>query len=289
MNQRKLYLLGRKKLEENKIADVNLKSKRLLEFVLQQNRMQCIENSMKEVSNIQESLFLQAIQKIIEGTPLQYITNSQEFMGIEFYVDENVLIPQPDTEILVEETIKRLREQKKQINNVLDLCTGSGAIGISIAKYVKNTNVTMTDVSMQALEIAKKNAIQNGVEERVAFLLSDLWETIPSVKFDCIVSNPPYIEENVIEQLSNEVKAEPRIALDGGKDGLFFYREILRNAFRFLEQQGYLLLEIGYNQGKKVIDLWKKNNTFLELVTKEPIKDFANNDRVLIFKKIKQS
>ena len=314
MNQNELYLLGRKKLEEYKITDANLKAKRLLEFVLQQNRMKCIENSLKEVTNTQKELFLHEIQKIIEGTPLQYITHSQEFMGMEFYVDENVLIPQPDTEILVEETIKRLREQEKikeksekqyELKNkqqqdkiqskpknidlkVLDLCTGSGTIGISIAKYVSNVTVIMTDISEQALEIAKKNAIQNEVEKHIKLLKSDLWEKIPQVEFDCIVSNPPYIETNVIEQLSNDVKAEPRIALDGGEDGLFFYRKILENAFKFLKPQGYLLLEIGYNQGKKVIDLWKENNNFLELVTKEPIKDLANNDRVLIFKKIKQ-
>ena len=315
MNQYELYLLGRKKLDENMIIDANLKAKRLLEFVFHQNRMQCIENRLKEVDTLQKEFFLQSIQKIIEGTPIQYITHLQEFMGIEFYVDENVLIPQPDTEILVEATIQRLKEKnKKQTNQlgehrskqqnkqqqyeqqnktqndlkILDLCTGSGAIGISIAKYVKNVNVTMTDISTQALNIAKKNAMQNGVEGKVTLLLSNLWEEIPKIKFDCIVSNPPYIETSVIEKLSNEVKSEPRIALDGGNDGLFFYKEILKNAFQFLKPEGYLLLEIGYDQGKKVIDLWKEKNTVLELITKDPIKDFANNDRVIIFKKIKQ-
>lgn len=298
MNQYELYLLGRKKLDENMIIDANLKAKRLLEFVFHQNRMQCIENSLKEVDSLQKELFLQSIQKIIEGIPIQYITHLQEFMGMEFYVDENVLIPQPDTEILVEETIKLLKQLNKEKNRqqdkkqtslkVLDLCTGSGAIGISIAKYVKDVNVTVTDISTQALNIAKKNAIQNEVEKTMTFLQSNLWEKIPQVEYDCIVSNPPYIETSVIEKLSNEVKAEPRMALDGGDGGLFFYKEILKSAFQFLKPEGYLLLEIGYDQGNKVINLWKEKNTFLELVTKKPIKDFANNDRVLIFKKIEQ-
>jgi len=209
--------------------------------------------------------------------PIQYITNNQEFMKLNFYVDKNVLIPQPDTEILVEEVI----EISKKINSkkILDLCTGSGAIGVSLAKYLPNCEITAVDISKKALQIAKKNAIINEVEKQITFISSDLFSNLESQKFDIIVSNPPYIKRNDIENLEEQVKKEPLIALDGGEDGLDFYKKIIKEAHKYLVSEGYLCLEIGYNQKDEVIKLIEKEETFKNIYSK---KDLYGIDRIII-------
>ena len=189
----------------------------------------------------------------MQGTPLQYITNHQEFMGYDFFVDENVLIPQPDTEILVEEVLK-LAQAKKNCT-ILDMCTGSGCIGISLAKRLqKDVQITLVDISNKALKVAEKNAINNKVN--VQLIQSDMFNNIDtSKKYDIIVSNPPYIETDEILNLNKQVQNEPHLALDGGKDGLDFYRIFANEAYKYLNKGGYLCLEIGYNQKEKVIQL----------------------------------
>lgn len=209
---------------------------------------------------------------------MQYITNQQEFMKLNFYVDENVLVPRPDTEILVEEVIKIVKKQKKE--QILDLCTGSGAIGISIAKYVASSNVVLADISKEALQVAKKNAKQNGVEKQITLIQSNLFEKIQTT-FDIIVSNPPYIRSKVIKTLQKEVQQQPQIALDGGEDGLFFYRDIIKKAKQYLNPNGYLCLEIGYDQKESVIGLLEESNQYQEIENK---KDLSENDRVIIAK-----
>lgn len=294
MNQIQLLKYGEEILRKNYIDDPDIKSKRLLEFVLNQSREYCIINSTIEVSNSQETEYKEKLKEIIQGKPIQYITNNQSFMGLDFYVDESVLIPQPDTEILVLETLKLINIQKQ--NHILDLCTGSGAIAISIAKCVqkeKNDNIKImaSDISEKALKVAQRNVKNNLVEDVVELVQSDMFSNIDE-KFDIIVSNPPYIETSVIETLSKEVKQEPVIALDGGEDGLTFYRIILGQAENYLKENGYLLFEIGYNQGDKIKELYnslkEENKCNLEIVTKEPIKDLADNDRVMIFKKFRK-
>ncbi len=309
MNHKELLEFGKKILSEYKIEDSYIKAKKILEYVLNQNSNEFIINSLEEVSKNNELEYKTKLQEIINGKPLQYITHKQEFMGLEFYVDENVLIPQPDTEILVETAIKIIEKRnlknKEIIQNygtekakenkqvqVLDLCTGSGCIGISIAKYVANTKAIVADISKEAIQVAKKNAILNSVEERIEFIVSNLFENIGQKQFDYIVSNPPYIETSVIQTLSKEVQNEPKLALDGGEDGLKFYNEILKNAYKYLLPNGYLILEIGYNQAEKIINIYKENfenelksNENLVLETKSAIKDLGGNDRVLIFKK----
>ena len=218
--------------------------------------------------------FKRDIEMLNAGTPLQYITNKQEFMGLDFYVDSNVLIPQPDTEVLVEETINLCRENSK----VLDLCTGSGAIGISIAKNIKNADITMSDISEKALEIAKKNARNNEVIERCNFVLSDMFENIQG-NFDVIVSNPPYIKTEIIKTLDKEVQSEPHLALDGGEDGLHFYKLIAENAYKYLKQDGILALEIGYDQREEVISLLNSIGKYTDIYSK---KDLAGNDRIIV-------
>ena len=302
MNQKNLLILGEKTLKKFNIDDAHIKAKILLEFVLKQKGSEILINNLEEVSELKAQQYEEHIKEIINGKPLQYITNSQEFMGLNFYVDENVLIPQPDTELLVETVIEKIQEKAKKYttegkmkfsfenvqNHILDLCTGSGCIGISIAKYT-NAKVTATDISKEAIKVAKKNAVLNNVEEKIEFIVSNLFENLEGRKFDYIVSNPPYIETSTIKTLSKEVQQEPHIALDGGEDGLKFYKEILKNAYKYLLPNGYLILEIGYNQAENIINIYKKcynqaENIVLE--TKTPIKDLAGNDRVLIFKKI---
>ena len=297
--KKNLLILGEKTLKKFNIDDAHIKAKILLEFVLKQKESELLINSLEEVSELKAQQYEEHIKEIINGKPLQYITNSQEFMGLNFYVDENVLIPQPDTELLVETVIEKLEKKysmeetikfdlKNVQNHILDLCTGSGCIGISIAKYT-NAKVTATDISKEAIKVAKKNAVLNNVEEKIEFIVSNLFENLEGRKFDYIVSNPPYIETSTIKTLSKEVQQEPHIALDGGEDGLKFYKEILKNAYKYLLPNGYLILEIGYNQAENIINIYKKcynqaENIVLE--TKTPIKDLAGNDRVLIFRKI---
>lgn len=292
MNQSQLLKLGKEKLKQENIEEAESKAKRLLEFVLQQSREETIRNSLEEVSEMQHKAYEEKLQEVIQGKPLQYITHSQEFMGLSFYVDENVLIPQPDTEILVGQALERIQSIQDRRVQILDLCTGSGAIAISIAKKMQGNaeeyQVIATDISDKALEVAQRNARQNQIQKQIQFLQSDMFSNLKEREFDVIVSNPPYIETKVIQTLSKEVRKEPRIALDGGEDGLKFYRLILENARQYLKKEGYVLLEIGYDQGEKIIKLWKelKENCQLELITKEPIKDFGNNDRVMIFQKV---
>ena len=210
--------------------------------------------------------------------PIQYITNKQEFMKLDFYVDENVLIPQPDTEILVEKAI----EEAKKIENVeiLDMCTGSGCIGISIAKNIENAKVTLVDISENVIEIAKKNALRNKVESQLTFIQSNMFEKVEK-KFDIIVSNPPYIKTDVIPKLDKQVQNEPHIALDGGKDGLKFYKIIIEEAKKYLKENGKLILEIGYDQKEEVENLIKQSRQYKKI---EVIKDLSQNDRVIIGK-----
>ena len=233
---------------------------------------------MMKYQNPKKLNFLKKFGKLVNGEPIQYITNSQEFMNLKFYVDNRVLIPQPDTEILVENVISIVENTQKNCQKeieILDLCTGSGIIGICLKKNLQNVKVYVSDISEDALDVAKKNSIQNNVE--ISFIKSNLFDEI-NEKFDIIVSNPPYIESNAIEGLSNEVKNEPKIALDGGKDGLDFYRKIIKEAPNFLNKIGVLALEIGYNQ-KDAVEKMLKTYKYKNIQIK---KDLSNIDRVII-------
>ena len=227
---------------------------------------------------------------IINGKPIQYIINKQEFMGLEFYVDENVLIPQPDTETLVEEAIKRIYEMHKNNKGkikILDLCTGSGAIAISIDTYIKKqieqgkmkdlkVEFVATDISEKAIEVAKRNAKLHNAN--IKFIVSDMFDNIYETDFDLIVSNPPYIETKTIPTLSKEVQNEPHIALDGGEDGLELYRIIARQGFKYMKKEGSIIVEIGYNQKESIIQLFRK---YREYVNIKCLKDLGGNDRLV--------
>ena len=194
---------------------------------------------------------------------------------MDFFVDENVLIPRPDTEILVEEVIKIA--QKYNSPRILDLCTGSGAIAISLKKFVPNADITAVDISEKALEIAQKNAKK--LETKINFLRSDLFDKLDNKKFDIIVSNPPYIMKDEIKKLSEEVQKEPKIALDGGEDGLDFYRIITEQAINYLKTGSFLCFEIGYNQKSDVIKIIEDEQNYKNIYCK---KDLYGNDRIII-------
>lgn len=278
MKIKELIEYGKNTLNKNEVQDSSIISRILAEYILNFNRQEIIANLDKEVKEEQRVRYYLALIEIIQGMPIQYITNKQEFMKLDFYVDENVLIPQPDTEILVEKAI----EEAKKIENVeiLDMCTGSGCIGISIAKNIENAKVTLVDISENVIEIAKKNALRNKVESQLTFIQSNMFEKVEK-KFDIIVSNPPYIKTDVIPKLDKQVQNEPHIALDGGKDGLKFYKIIIEKAKKYLKENGKLILEIGYDQKEEVENLIKQSRQYKKI---EVIKDLSQNDRVIIGK-----
>jgi len=266
-------------LKTNNVDSPKLKARLLLQFVLKIKREQIIIYDNQEITMQQENAYMQNLEKLIKGVPLQHITNTQEFMKMNFYVNSNVLIPRPDTEVLVEEVIKLGQNKRNPV--ILDLCTGSGAIAVSIAKYLPNCTVYASDISKEALDIARINAENNDVADRVKFLKSDLFEKMEGIKFDIIVSNPPYIRTGVIKTLNAEVQQEPKIALDGGSDGLKFYRQIVEEAYPHLKFESYLCFEIGYDQKEEVMEIIKNAKTYSGTYCK---KDLYGNDRVIVTK-----
>ncbi len=279
MQIKELLKQGKHTLTENNIEDASIIARVLLQFVLNIDQIKLLQKEEEKVTQKQKQNYEIALQKIIEGMPLQYITKKQEFYGLSFYVDKNVLIPQPDTEILVEEVLSIAKKEEKE--KILDICTGSGAIGISLAYNLPNANITISDISLEALKIAKKNSEQNEVSNKVTIIHSNLFEKIKG-DYDIIVSNPPYIETSVIPTLSKQVQKEPHLALDGGKDGLFFYRKLLEKAPKYLKEKGYLCMEIGYNQKEKVIKIAQETGKYEKIEAKQ---DLTGNDRVIICQK----
>lgn len=239
------------------------------------NRTQLVLDSRRDVTEEQCERVSEMVNRRQSGEPLQYILGECEFMSLDFYVESGVLIPRSDTETLVEAVIEKTDENKNM--KILDICTGSGCIGISTAHFRSSAYVDLIDISDKAIEIAKKNIVRNNVQSRVKVQKMDILNEYPSEKYDIVVSNPPYIETEVIDTLQTEVKNhEPRLALDGGEDGLIFYRRITEIAPEILKKGGMLAFEIGYNQGKAVSALMEKNFCDVRI-----IQDFSKNDRVV--------
>ena len=278
MTVKELLKYGIEELNSFRIDDSILKSRILLAYYLDKPKEFLISHDDMEVPEGVEKLFLGAIKKLENNVPVQYITNNQEFMKLKFFVDENVLIPRADTECLVEEVLKKAKDGDK----VFDLCTGSGAIGISIKKYKPKVQVFASDISREALNVALKNSSLNNCD--VNFIESDLFSNIEVNDFDIIVSNPPYISKEEMSMLEGQVQKEPNIALYGGLDGLDFYKKIAKEAKKFLKENGLLFVEIGYKQKLDVINIFKENG-YTDI---NCIKDLSGNDRVVIGKNKKE-
>lgn len=248
----------------------------LMSHVFGIDRTHFILDSMTNVSDEKYAEYMNVIGQRAHRRPLQYITGHQEFMNCDFLVNENVLIPRQDTEILVSEAINIIGNNHL---NILDMCTGSGCIAISVAYECRDCRVTAVDVSREALQVARENVIHNNVSN-VECLQSDLFKNVNN-RFDVIISNPPYIETEVIETLEPEVKEfEPMLALDGESDGLKFYRLITEYSVEHIECGGYLMFEIGYNQGEAVSSIMK-NYGYTDI---RVVRDLAGLDRVVIGK-----
>lgn len=277
MTIRELLNQGIIMLKNEKIDSPKTKARLILESTLNKSREYLIIYDKNEVTSAQRDNYIKKIKRVILGEPVQYITGLQEFMKLNFFVTKDVLIPRQDTEVLVEEVIKIAKEIPNPV--ILDLCTGSGAIAVSLAKYIPNSKIYGIDISEKALEVAKKNAEFNGVKNSIEFRVSDLFNKIRNQKFDIIVSNPPYIKKEDIKLLPKDVQKEPKIALDGGTDGLAFYSRIAKSAYKHLRRGGYLCLEIGYNQKLQVKKIIEGQKRYINFYCK---KDLCENDRVVI-------
>ncbi len=264
-------------LKKDEIEEPALKIRMLISSILNKPKEFVMAHGEYILNEEDEKEILKKIEELKNYIPIQYVIKNQEFMKLNFYVNENVLIPRSDTEILVEEIINTFRDRKVKI---LDLCTGSGCIAVSLKKYMPNAKVYGSDISKEALEIAKINAKNNNTE--VKFISSDIFNNINDKDFDIIVSNPPYIKTQVINTLEKEVQKEPILALDGGNDGLFFYKKIIKEAYEYLSKDGMLFLEIGYDQKQELLDIIKDDNRYQFIESK---KDLGNNDRIIVIRK----
>ena len=272
MTYREAIKLGESILQKADITDAKNDAWLLLAMACKIDRTYYYVHMDEELTTEQTREFQSVLKKRAERIPLQYITGEQEFMGLTFHVNNNVLIPRQDTETLVEEALKIIEPGMK----VLDMCTGSGCIIISILKNTTDVAGYACDISKHAINVAKENAKINNVF--VDFERSDLFEKIND-KFDVIVSNPPYIRSEEIPHLMPEVaRFEPMEALDGKEDGLDFYRRIVKDSKTHLNYNGILLFEIGYDQGTAVSDMLKYAG-YCEI---KVIKDLAGNDRVVM-------
>ena len=266
-----LLKIGENELLMSDISDANIDAWYLLEYVTGMSRAAFFLKRAENISQKEENEYREVINKRKKHIPLQHITGTQEFMGFDFLVNENVLVPRQDTECLVENVLPYAYGKK-----ILDMCTGSGCIIISLKKLEETAECTGVDISEKALEIALKNARSN--EADVSFIKSDMFKNIME-KYDIIVSNPPYIRPDVIKTLEPEVREhDPMLALDGGGDGLRFYRILAEEGKKHLARPGRIFMEIGYDQGKAVKEIFE-NEGFKEVVVK---KDLCENDRVVI-------
>lgn len=271
MNYRKLYETGKDRLEKAGIQEAALDARLLLEEVCGTDRNTLLVHGDRAVTEEEETQFRIFIERRSTHEPLQQITGWQEFMGLRFSVTEDVLVPRQDTETLVEEVMRYLRDGME----ILDVCTGSGCILLSLLRYSNGCRGVGCDISEKALAVAGQNAKELGISAQ--FIQSDLFESIEG-RFEYIVSNPPYIRKDMIPTLMEEVRDhEPLIALDGGEDGLDFYRKITREATEHLYSGGMLFFEIGYDQGEAV-KLLMEEEGYKEVTVSQ---DLAGLDRVV--------
>lgn len=276
MTYRECYEQGCRTLQAAGIEEAALDARLLLEAVCGTDRNDLLVHGEQPVAPEAEEKYLNWIRQRAEHIPLQQLTGEQGFMGLTFSVNEHVLIPRQDTEILVEEVLKELHDGMR----VLDMCTGSGCILLSLLHYSNDCEGLGVDLSAEALEVAGRNVLQVLTPEKAEhahFLQSDLFEKVEG-KFEIIVSNPPYIASAEVEKLMPEVRDhEPRMALDGTEDGLYFYRRIIEEAGKHLVSSGMLFFEIGYDQGQAVSELMRTEG-YCDV---QVVQDYAGLDRVV--------
>ena len=318
----KISLRGLKEFVEIELKSKNIKEAEekaylfLMDFFKISSKGEYLLNKDKDISNefkLHSNNFFEALEKLKSNIPLEYITNNRYIYNANIYVNENVLIPRYDTEIIIDEALKNIYkdiETKKEEINILDLCTGSGVIGINIYKCIiehlkeknmemniNNINIYLVDISKAVLEVTKIN-VKDNIEDKyidnVHIIESNLFNNLSNIKFDYILSNPPYIKSSDIKSLDKDVLKEPLIALDGGEDGIKFYKEILNDAHKYLKNNGVIFFEIGYNQADDIntyIDEVNKNNLILSFndtevdiyryIVSKVVKDIEGRDRVL--------
>ena len=277
MTYRECYEQGCRTLQAAGIEEATLDARLLLEAVCGTDRNDLLVHGEQPVMPQAEEKYLHWIRQRAEHIPLQQLTGEQDFMGLTFSVNEHVLIPRQDTEILVEEVLKELHDRMR----ILDMCTGSGCILLSLLHYSNDCEGLGVDLSAEALEVAGQNVLKVLTPEKgehAHFLQSDLFEKVEG-KFEIIVSNPPYIASAEVEKLMPEVRDhEPRMALDGTEDGLLFYRRIIKEAGKHLVNSGMLFFEIGYDQGQAVSELMRAGG-YREV---QVVQDYAGLDRVVL-------
>jgi release factor glutamine methyltransferase len=275
-------------LQEKGVDSPRLSAEVLLALQLKVDRVKLYLNFDQPLHEREIADYRELIKRRLNREPIQYITGVQEFWSLDFEVGPQVLIPRPETELLVEQVVS-LRDEKRLTKNenlrILDLGTGSGVLAIVIAREFGGASVWASDMSAEALALAKINAKKHGVEERIEFLLSDVWQGLidSSLVFDVIVSNPPYIASDHISSLAPEVRDhEPRSALDGGEKGMHFIKEIIRESPKYLDTGGWILLEMDPEQTAIAMELMDKNDDYVE---KCRIKDYSGHYRVVMAQK----
>ncbi len=278
MKIKEILQKGAEILREAGIETPVTDSQLLLSHILDMPRWKLITERELEIPDEKVEKYFELIQKRAEGYPVAYLTHKKEFFGLTFYVEKGVLIPRPETEILVEEVLKRIPENEEKLG--LEIGVGSGAIIVSLLKNRPILKMYGVDISEKALEITEKNAKIHHVKDRLVLIKSNLFENVPEIKFDFIVSNPPYVSEKEYETLQKEVKKEPKVALVSGKEGSEIYDKIVKQGIKYLKENGFFAFEIGYNQGEYVSNLLKKYGFKTKV-----IKDLQNLDRVVIGEK----
>ena len=275
---------GVRRMGSREYLNPTLDSVLLLSYLLNVDKIYIYTHGGEEVSSEIVDKFFSLVEKRREGYPMNYILKEKEFMGLKFYIEEGVLIPRPDTEILVEYILNMIEEKfGSSPLNIVDIGAGSGCISLSLAWYIKNAFVYSIDIDDKALKVTGENIKRLGLSSKVKLLKSDLFEGIKSLqlegKIDIIVSNPPYIPPKVIETLQPEVKDyEPRRALDGGEDGLDYYRRIIPDSKVYLKDNGIVAFEIGFDQGEDVRNIFLREG-FSKV---DILKDLQGLDRVIV-------
>lgn len=263
------------------IGKARLNAELIMVHCMNKDRIELYSDYKKRLTRIEANYFRSLIQRRLQKEPVQYIVGGTEFMSLPFYVNKHVLIPRPETEVLVEKVLNYVLENKKKNFSVLDMCTGSGNIIVSLAKYAPGCNYWASDISKRAVNVAKKNVKLNHISDSIRFVNTDGLEGFAKRRlFNVIAANPPYIKKGDLDELQEEIRLhEPRIALESGEDGLDLIRYLIDNAYRYLRKNGLLAIEFGYGQCKAVKSYAIKNGKYKHISI---VKDLSGIERIIM-------